>query len=345
MNIPGKNKIKNLFQAVAAKSFQASSIILAYHRIFDPKTDPQLLCVSPHNFEEQLKIIAQNYYPISLQSLQRAIKTNTIPNKSVAITFDDGYVDNLLYAKPLLEKYKIPATVFISTHAINQKKELWWDELERIILLPAALPQKLSLTIDKKEYNWLLINQKKHVNYTSTWDVLQKPRNDRFKLYLDLHKLLKPLPFAKKEVILKELASWARVSDRVRPNYHVMSQEELRKLSQSPFIEIGSHTVTHSNLAHQTEQEQAYEITQSKKQLEKIIQKPITSFSYPFGTHNDIGKQLPSQIQKTGYALATANYPSPVTKNIDPFLLPRYLVRNWNGQIFHKKVTQWFYEK
>ncbi|MBU1007672.1 polysaccharide deacetylase family protein [Candidatus Dependentiae bacterium] len=342
MNIPGAHKIKNLFLAARARFPQNEAIILAYHRIFAPKTDPQLLCTSPRNFEEHLKIISQHYNPISLQALGKATKVNKVPNKSIVITFDDGYVDNLLYAKPLLEKYRIPATIFVSTHYVNKKKEFWWDELERIILLAPALPEKLSLSINKKEYTWLLTNQKKHNQHLQKWDVLQKPKNDSHRLYLDLHTLLKPLSFEKKEIILQKLASWARVQNKARHNYHVASHEELIKLSRSPFIEIGSHTVTHSNLAAQTQEKQSYEITQSKKYLENIIKKPVNSFSYPFGTHNDIGTKLPSMVKKTGYALATANYPNLVTKRTDPFLLPRYLVRNWDGKTFYKQVEKWF---
>ena len=74
----------------------------------------------------------------------------------MAITFDDGYANNLYQAKPLLEKYQIPATVFVATDYLEKPREFWWDELERIILQTAKLPEELALTINEQPYQWKL---------------------------------------------------------------------------------------------------------------------------------------------------------------------------------------------
>jgi len=105
-----------------------------YHRIADLTNDPWQLTVSPDNFEQQLKVLQTKYKLISVRELLTHLTKKSIPSTTVCITFDDGYSDNYLAAKPLLEMYNCPAVFFVSTQYVNQQKSFWWDELERIIL-------------------------------------------------------------------------------------------------------------------------------------------------------------------------------------------------------------------
>jgi len=270
------------------------------------------LCVTPKNFESHLKIVSEFYNPISLKELEKQIKEKNIKNKSIVITFDDGYVDNFDFAMPLLEKYKIPATIFVTTHYVNKNQEPWWDELEKV------LPEDPS------------------------WDVTKNIFNNYQKKYIELHKKLKPLSMGEKENIVSQLASKNKKS--CREDYRIVNSDELKKLNLSKFIEIGSHSVTHPQMSMQNIHEQIYEIKESKKYLEDIIQTSITSFSYPFGTPNDIGPLTPELLEKNGYTVATANSPDFITKNTDPLMLPRHLVRNLTGQEFNNKLKLWFCE-
>src|SRR3989344_495152 len=114
-----KNRIRNLLNPTAR--------ILLYHRIADIQNDPHLLAVSPENFNNQLKFLKENFKIISLAQLIQDIKTKRIQNDSVAITFDDGYADNLYNALPILEKHGIPATIFITTGKIGDDAPFYWE--------------------------------------------------------------------------------------------------------------------------------------------------------------------------------------------------------------------------
>ena len=128
-------------------------MILAYHRVASPPSDPQLLAVPPSRFEEQLAALRAHFDPASLSGLAEALESGRRP-AGVVLTFDDGYGDNLHEALPLLERYDWPATVFVTTGYVGGAREFWWDELERILLVPSQLPDTLSLTVSGRRRTW-----------------------------------------------------------------------------------------------------------------------------------------------------------------------------------------------
>ena len=322
---------------------QNRAIILAYHRIADLSTDPQLLAVSPQNFEQQLDIISNKYVPISLQQLSDNLIQKTIRHKAVVITFDDGYVDNLIYAKPLLKKYKIPATIFVITGLIGENKELWWDELERILLLPPKLPKKIILNIRNQEYSWNLMDDHGSLLNHPEWNVtLSMDIGMRFTMYKDLHKLLRPLVYDERREILEKIRLMVGVSSEGRDEYRICTNKEIKELTNDGLIAVGAHTVTHPVLSNCTTNIQKNEITQSKSSLENILHDNVNCFSYPYGGAKDIGEYAPMLVKEAGYSIATGNYTGYVTKKCNRYFLPRFLVRNWNSNIFNKKLQEWF---
>jgi hypothetical protein len=105
--------------------------IVMYHCVAKVDLDPWGLCVTPQHFDEHLEVLKKSARVISLQQLTQELDAGKSVDRSIAITFDDGYADNLLNAKPILEKYDIPATVFVANGYVEQQQEYWWDELEK----------------------------------------------------------------------------------------------------------------------------------------------------------------------------------------------------------------------
>lgn len=104
--------------------------ILMYHRIDDRENDT--LSVSPEIFSKQMKFLHESKYNVvSLEELVKGIKTNKrFEHNTVAITFDDGYVNNFLYAFPVLSKYNLPAAIFLITDKVGTSKEFVnWDQV------------------------------------------------------------------------------------------------------------------------------------------------------------------------------------------------------------------------
>jgi len=161
-------------------------MVLAYHSINEPLFNPWGNALTKTYFAEQLEMLFHNYEVVDLATIVHCYREGETPAKSVALSFDDGYADNLHTALPLLEKYELPATFFLTTGYMNQKREFWWDELERIVLHPASLPKQLTLEIGLQTYRWELspsIRQSpQDVNVSKNQLAAEAKENTRFGL-------------------------------------------------------------------------------------------------------------------------------------------------------------------
>ena len=130
-----------------ARSFLiGGAVILLYHRVYDADFDPWLLSVSPKNFDDQMAHLRRHYALLSLPELRQTLAAGRVPRAAVAVTFDDGYGDNLRNAKPILERHRVPATVFVTSGYVGAQREFWWDELERVVLHAPRVPEQLAVT-------------------------------------------------------------------------------------------------------------------------------------------------------------------------------------------------------
>ncbi len=98
------------------------TLILRYHRVTDLPCDPYEQAVTPSHFAEHLEVLRKECCPLPLQDLLQAVQQGRVPRRAVAVTLDDGYADNLHNAKPLLERYAIPATVFVATGNLGTRR-------------------------------------------------------------------------------------------------------------------------------------------------------------------------------------------------------------------------------
>ena len=124
--------------------------ILLYHRIDRSSRDRWRLCVSPGNFEKQLDRLVARFRPVSLRELADSVREGRVPHRSIALTFDDGYRDNLASALPLLKDRGIPATFFLSGDGATAGGSFWWEQLD-------ASLEKMGLDGDEaRELHWRL---------------------------------------------------------------------------------------------------------------------------------------------------------------------------------------------
>lgn len=334
----GSYRIHHLVKRIAPKA-----IILLYHKVSVQASDPQLLRVTPNHFAEQMQILKQYYYPLSLMGLRKRQAFNFWPQRSVVITFDDGYANNFRNARKILESYDIPATIFITSGMVDSQKEFWWDELERIFLSSPVLPVHLEIIIDHQIFSWKLVNTTQD-SISPTWNVLENASlSMRQQVYLDLMKRLHEMDVPTRESILSELAAWAEINrNQGRQEHLAVKSDELRSLNQKGLIEIGAHTINHPLLSAIPLTSQQDEILKSKVFLEEVLNHPIESFAYPYGEHCDYSDNTVKLVRKAGFNCACSNFPGSIYSLRDPYQLPRYVVRDWDGETFSRKLASWF---
>lgn len=111
------------------------AVVLLYHRVAYLSDDPWGLAVSPARFAEHVELLASEYPLLLLSDLVARVGAGDVPGGSVAVSFDDGYRDNLATAAPLLDRHGVPATIFVASSYVGSGVDFWWDELA--MLCPA----------------------------------------------------------------------------------------------------------------------------------------------------------------------------------------------------------------
>lgn len=344
MKIHGLGRLQQVTRRVR-NWIAPGGLILLYHRVAEVSTDPFRLCVTPHHFAEHLAVLKEHYCPMSLQQMVRTIQADKHPNRSVAVTFDDGYADNLLNAKPLLECYDVPATVFVTTGHLEQKREFWWDELDRLLLQPGKLPSCLDLNINGKTYHWELGEASDYstANYQCdrAWNWYVQEQADpgpRQRLYRALYQLLYPLSLDHRQTLLDQLVTWAGVPCEGRLTYRSLSPAEVGSVGQGGLIEVGAHTVNHPFLSTLSAEAQWQEIQQSKVALETLIEQPVHGFAYPHGNYS---QQTMDLVKEAGFTYACATIEGRVGRKAHGFQMPRVVVEDCDGETFARFLSNW----
>ncbi len=308
---------------IVANLIEHPVIVLTYHRVADLSNDPQLLAVSPKQFHEQICYLKKHYEIVHF-------KDNWFPRKKtgVAITFDDGYADNLHAALPILEEEKVPATFFITTGGIGTEQEFWWDDLERILLANNKLPEKCQLS-------WETKGKERCFNFQET---------SGRQLYNRLHPFTKKLPGRERQSFLTSLAEWAGVCPHQgRDSHRIITLGELHALNNSSMTTMGAHTLNHVQLSQLTEHEQRIEINGAKSQLEKWLGEEVMLFSYPFGGHFDFNKTSMRLCKEAGFTKVAANYSGQAHRFTNSYAIPRQLVRNWGIDQFAANMKRFHF--
>jgi peptidoglycan/xylan/chitin deacetylase (PgdA/CDA1 family) len=319
---------------------------LLYHRVTELSSDPQLLCVSQQNFAQHLQVIREHDRAIQIRALGQALQSANRGQCAVLVTFDDGYADNLYNAKPLLEQYDVPATVFVTTGYLGSKREFWYDDLERILLHNRPLPDILRLRVREHYQEWQVGSvpdgaQSGDPSHNG-WNISRADDPTvRHRLYRSIFHMLFPLPDEERQNVLEYLASWAGMDTSQRPTHRTLSANELVRLADGGLIEIGAHTVTHPVLAAVPLGIQKEEISQSKTHLEKVLGCHVTSFAYPFGGRSHYTEETVAAVRESGFKSACSTSAGIVCRGTDRWQLPRFVVRDWDGDQFAHHLEEW----
>lgn len=310
-------------------------VILMYHRITPSGPDPWELGVSPAHFREHLDVLRRHGHATPLANLARDVASGRVAPRSVSVTFDDGFADNLLTAKPLLEAADVPATVFITTGPIGTPTEFWWDALDHLLVLP-VLPDELSLSSEGRGRRWTLGPATRGSWTTGEPDSDQRARAA---FHRDVWAFLQPLGHDEQLRLVDDIRRWSGARSDARATHRVMTADEIVRLGTGGLIEIGAHTVTHPHLPSMAPEARAIEMHASRGALEDILGRSVTSFSYPYGAVNP---SISALARDVGFENAVAAFEQTAWRGDDRHCLPRFAVRDWDGAEFERQLLGWF---
>jgi peptidoglycan/xylan/chitin deacetylase (PgdA/CDA1 family) len=254
--------------------------ILTYHRVNDD-ADEFMPSVSTPVFEQHMAYVAQAYRVLPLPEMLERARKGSLPRNSLAITFDDGYRDNLTHAAPILHRYGLPSTIFLATGFIGTGVIPWFDRLAIALKLTRAGAVQTS---------WgesLLLHDR-----TSRLIALARTQG-RLKTLCD-DELQRAL-----DVLLEQLD----VPDGLASKNLMLDWEDARALTLLGF-EVGGHTVNHVILSRVSNHRAWAEIRGSRAAIEAGLGcKPMT-FAYPNGRAEDYTVTNIDLVRKAGYSCA-----------------------------------------
>jgi len=243
----------------------SSAAILMYHSILpDPSTQADTLGGIAHSdvaFRLQMELLARDFSPTSLDhALQHLCGEANLPKRSVVVTFDDGYADNYEVALPVLDYLGIPATFYVTVDCIEKRKLPW--------------PSRLRFAFRRTKLNAWTDPQAK----AEVWPLIHP--DDREKAFVAACGLCCQLCGDTQEAFLQRVERELETSLPRQAGSLMMNYDQLRALDRNGHI-VGSHTMTHPNMAYLKEFEVQRELIESKMQLESRLKIPIKHFSYP----------------------------------------------------------------
>jgi peptidoglycan/xylan/chitin deacetylase (PgdA/CDA1 family) len=249
--------------------------IICYHGVVDkiPKSfNSSGKHLNLEIFQKQINFLASNFEIVTMRDVENFFHSRKdLPKKSIAITFDDGYANNLKYAHGILENLSVPATIYLSTGYIGMNRLIWSDEVELAVL---SLPfEKFKIKLDQE------------ILFDSS--TVEK----RIVALNQIKKVLKKSPPKVIASVISELTVHNKnYRARVTPDLHsFLDWDEVRFMKSSKIWEIGAHTVDHYSLGTVSSR---VGIAQIKDSIFKLSQEVETSdlplFSYPEGQNFDI---------------------------------------------------------
>jgi peptidoglycan/xylan/chitin deacetylase (PgdA/CDA1 family) len=295
------------------------SIVLMYHRVAETDLDPYNLAVSPPHFREHLSVLRRLTFP---RQLLEIVDNWSDSNSGVAVTFDDGYADNLSEAVPALEAEEIPATIFVST-GILDRDGFWVDRLARCLLADREYPDVETLELDGRK----------------AWIDLRTPE-DRKAAHRYLHKNMRNLHPEVIDTKIAELANSLNIDPSPPASDRPLTSQEAAQLVSHSLIDLGGHTVYHPCLSRLKFAEQRWEIETCKATLHELGAPKVLAFAYPFGDRESYTSKTRGLVRKAGWHHAVISEPKQGLW-FRRYAVPRQFVGDWDGDEFERRLRKW----
>lgn len=307
--------IKSAIKSIAVRSgfLQAvgrfrpgNAVILMYHSVLeDPQAQESYLgeiSYSREIFRGQMELLARRYHPVSLDQILRFVTEQAeLPRRAVAVTFDDGYTDNYEVAAPILKHSGVPATIYATVDCAERRRLPWPSHLRFMFR-----NTKKEEWTDEVGKSWPLSDS------TEREAALVRSCNECCKL-VD----------ATQDQYIARLSGQLDIQVPAESGTLMMDYTQMRSLIQQGHI-IGSHTLSHPNMAYVEPETARHELAESKRRLERELKSPVIHFAYPCPALSPHWtEQTLVASREAGYATAVTTNPGSARGGDNPLQLKR----------------------
>jgi peptidoglycan/xylan/chitin deacetylase (PgdA/CDA1 family) len=277
--------------SIISRAYSGMGTIFIMHKVVNDKTD--VLATDLTITEEFLnRIILKFKQKVDFVSLDEVHRRLTCDRREkaerpfIALTFDDGFRDNLTLALPILRRHGVPAAVYVPSGAPDRRVDAWpWRldkairQLTEISLDLPGLPRRFSVrTWPEKRVAFLALTAYIHKNIPANRQLAET--------------LLPQTQITDEALIAENFVSW----------------DELRELASDPLITIGGHSVTHASLRDLGEDEAMSEIRQGRERLREQLGATVVHFAYPYGDRSNCGPREFDLAARAGFVTAVTTF-------------------------------------
>lgn len=305
-------KVSNKACAFYASTFGryvGHDLILCYHSVRDMHR-PVRGWLGPGRsldsttFDTQMRWLSSVTNVVSLTELLKVPRTDN--SIRVAVTFDDGYFDNIDVAMPILRQYGIPITWFVATDFIDNTDMLPWWDLVDLALAKCRQPIELSISGVGQCYDPTVASDRQWLN-------------------THLRIILKSSALNKRNALTEELRQ--AVSRQIdMPANSYAREQEIKSVLKLGDIELGGHTASHPNVALCSSGELTAEINRGKARLEMISGQTLSWFAYPFGGKGAFSSAAAEAVKEAGFDGACTLLSGTLNKQTEQYMTPRFAV-------------------
>jgi peptidoglycan/xylan/chitin deacetylase (PgdA/CDA1 family) len=295
---------QNFFTALGSLTSPGGSnaalTVLLYHRVLDRADELNPGEPSAAQFDAHMAVLARMFHVLPLDEAISRLEAGTLPARAVSVTFDDGYLDNLEVALPILQRHGVVATFFISTGLIDGGRMMHDTVIETVRRFDAG----------DAELTWLGLG-KRVLGDTAS----------RLALIDEIVGKVKYLPLEERLETCSRLAGM--VSDRL-PDDLMLSSEQVLDLYRAG-MRIGAHTHQHPILAKLTSDQARAQIDRSRDLLADVLGSAPTMFAYPNGKPGlDYTREHVEMVRQAGFGAAVSVSFGTVSRDSDHLQIPRF---------------------
>jgi len=283
--------------------------ILMYHGVVPQVRGPCALgnlFISEAAFARQMGHLKRAFQALSLdEAIAVSEARRDFPDRALVITFDDGYRNVISTALPILQRFQLPATVFVMADMVGREEWLWCDALRVLIYVCAAQRRLIDLGFGVMINGQGLRDQEGH--------------------FIDAGRRIRSLTPQRYDILVARLMELCR-EERLVEQYQEFALGgwgEWQRAVGTGLVTVGSHGLRHRDLTTMSRQEQDYDLSESRLRIEKALGQPCLALAYPYGRWN---VQTAQAASLAGYRCAVTTDGGSNTSACDPMALHRTMV-------------------